>query len=53
MILPRASDIYTTFTFLSGSGWANGKVGPTYYICYGSLVFILSYWLQVTRRPTI
>ena len=41
-----AGEIYTTFTFLGGSGWAYGKGAPTYYIlCYGSLAFILSYWL--------
>jgi SSS family solute:Na+ symporter len=39
-------EIYTTFTFLGGSGWAYGKGAPTYYIlCYGSLAYILSYWL--------
>jgi SSS family solute:Na+ symporter len=41
-----AGEIYTTFTFLGGSGWAYGKGAPTYYIlAYGSLAFILSYWL--------
>ncbi len=41
-----AGEIYTTFTFLGGSGWAYGKGAPTYYIlCYGRLAFILSYWL--------
>ena len=41
-----AGEIYTTFTFLGGSGWAYGKGGPTYYIfCYGSLAYIISYWL--------
>ena len=46
VFLLLAGEIYTTFTFLGGSGWAYGKGGPTYYIlCYGSLAFILSYWL--------
>ena len=46
VFLLSAGEIYTTFTFLGGSGWAYGKGGPTYYIlCYGSLAFILSYWL--------
>lgn len=46
VFLLMAGEIYTTFTFLGGSGWAYGKGGPTYYIlCYGSLAYILSYWL--------
>jgi len=46
VFLLLAGEIYTTFTFLGGSGWAYGKGGPAYYIlCYGSLAFILSYWL--------
>jgi SSS family solute:Na+ symporter len=46
VFLLMAGEIYTTFTFLGGSGWAYGKGAPTYYIlCYGSLAFILSYWL--------
>ena len=46
VFLLLAGEIYTTFTFLGGSGWAYGKGGPTYYIlCYGSLAYILSYWL--------
>ena len=41
-----AGEIYTTFTFLGGSGWAYGRGAPTYYIlAYGSLAYILSYWL--------
>ena len=46
VFLLMAGEIYTTFTFLGSSGWAYGKGGPTYYIlCYGSLAFILSYWM--------
>ncbi|WP_088228105.1 sodium:solute symporter [Desulfosporosinus sp. FKB] len=41
-----AGEIYTTFTFLGGSGWAYGKGGPTFYIlCYGTLAYVISYWM--------
>ncbi|MDE5053110.1 sodium:solute symporter [Niallia taxi] len=41
-----AGEIYTTFTFLGGSGWAYSKGGPTYYIIsYGALAYIMSYFL--------
>jgi SSS family solute:Na+ symporter len=41
-----AGEIYTTFTFLGGSGYAYGHGGPTYYIlAYGCLAYILSYWM--------
>lgn len=46
VFLLMAGEIYTTFTFLGGSGWAYGKGGPTYYItAYGALAYIMSYWL--------
>ncbi|MBV7504607.1 sodium:solute symporter [Bacillus sp. sid0103] len=46
VFLLMAGEIYTTFTFLGGSGWAYGKGGPTYYILgYGCLAYIMSYWL--------
>jgi SSS family solute:Na+ symporter len=46
VFLLMAGEIYTTFTFLGGSGWAYGKGGPTYYIMgYGGLAYIISYWL--------
>jgi SSS family solute:Na+ symporter len=46
VFLLMAGEIYTTFTFLGGSGWAYGKGGPAFYIlCYGSLAFVMSYWL--------
>ncbi|MEO7039576.1 MAG: sodium:solute symporter family protein, partial [Candidatus Elarobacter sp.] len=41
-----AGEIYTTFTFLGGSGYAYGKGAPAYYIlCYGCLAYVISYWL--------
>jgi len=46
VFLLMAGEIYTTFTFLGGSGYAYGKGGPALYILgYGALAFILSYWL--------
>ncbi|TCP27810.1 SSS family solute:Na+ symporter [Scopulibacillus darangshiensis] len=46
VFLLMAGEIYTTFTFLGGSGWAYGKGGPTFYIIgYGCLAYIMSYWL--------
>jgi SSS family solute:Na+ symporter len=46
VFLLTAGEIYTTFTFLGGSGYAYGKGAPAYYIlAYGSLAYILSYWL--------
>lgn len=41
-----AGEIYTTFTFLGGSGFAYGHGGPAFYILsYGCLAYVLSYWL--------
>lgn len=41
-----AGEIYTTFTFLGGSGWAYGRGAPAFYIlCYGSVAYALSYLL--------
>lgn len=46
VFLLMAGEIYTTFTFLGGSGFAYGKGAPVYYIlCYGTLAYILSYWM--------
>ena len=46
VFLLMAGEIYTTFTFLGGSGYAYGHGGPALYIlCYGCLAYILSYWL--------
>ena len=46
VFLLMAGEIYTTFTFLSGSGWAYGKGGPAYYIlCYSTLAYVMSYWM--------
>ena len=40
-----AGEIYTTFTFLGGSGWAYSKGAPTFYILgYGALAYLLSYF---------
>ena len=46
VFLLMAGEIYTTFTFLGGSGFAYGRGGPAYYIlCYGTLAYVLSYFL--------
>jgi solute:Na+ symporter, SSS family len=46
VFLLLAGEIYTTFTFLGGSGYAYGKGAPTYYIlAYGALAYVISYWM--------
>ena len=46
VFLLMAGEIYTTFTFLGGSGYAYGHGGPALYIlAYGCLAYILSYWM--------
>ena len=46
VFLLMAGEIYTTFTFLGGSGWAYGKGGPALYIlCYGAVAYTLSYFM--------
>jgi SSS family solute:Na+ symporter len=46
VFLLMAGEIYTTFTFLGGSGWAYGRGAPAYYIlCYGTVAYALSYFL--------
>jgi SSS family solute:Na+ symporter len=46
VFLLMAGEIYTTFTFLGGSGFAYGKGAPVYYIlAYGTLAYVLSYWM--------
>ncbi|HEX2941672.1 MAG TPA: sodium:solute symporter family protein, partial [Rhodopila sp.] len=41
-----AGEIYTTFTFLGGSGFSYGHGAPAFYILsYGCLAYILSYWM--------
>ena len=41
-----AGEIYTTFTFLGGSGWAYGRGAPAFYIlCYGAIAYCISYFL--------
>jgi SSS family solute:Na+ symporter len=46
VFLLLAGEIYTTFTFLGGSGYAYGKGAPAYYIlAYGTLAYVISYWM--------
>jgi solute:Na+ symporter, SSS family len=46
VFLLMAGEIYTTFTFLGGSGFAYGRGGPVYYIlCYGTLAYVMSYFV--------
>lgn len=46
VFLLLAGEIYTTFTFLGGSGWAYGRGAPAFYIiAYGTIAYIMSYWL--------
>jgi len=46
VFLLMAGEIYTTFTFLGGSGWAYGKGGPAFYILsYGALAYLMSYFM--------
>ncbi|MFI5257263.1 MAG: sodium:solute symporter [Gemmatimonadales bacterium] len=46
VFLLMAGEIYTTFTFLGGSGWAYGRGAPAMYIlCYLTLAYSLSYFL--------
>jgi solute:Na+ symporter, SSS family len=41
-----AGEIYTTFTFLGGSGFAYGHGAAAYYIlAYGCLAYVISYWM--------
>ena len=41
-----AGEIYTTFTFLGGSGFAYGHGAPSFYILsYGCLAYVISYWM--------
>ena len=46
VFLLMAGEIYTTFTFLGGSGWAYGRGAPAFYIlAYGALAYAISYFL--------
>ena len=46
VFLLMAGEVYTTFTFLGGSGWAYGKGAPAFYIlCYGTIAYTVSYFL--------
>ena len=55
VFLLLAGEIYTTFTFLGGSGWAYGRGAPAFYIItYGTIAYIMSYWLlpAIWRRAS-
>jgi SSS family solute:Na+ symporter len=55
VFLLLAGEVYTTFTFLGASGWAYGRGAPAFYIiAYGSVAYIMSYWLlpAIWRRAT-
>jgi solute:Na+ symporter, SSS family len=46
VFLLLAGEIYTTFTFLGGSGWAYGRGAPSYFlIAYNGVAYVLAYWL--------
>jgi len=46
VFLLMAGEIYTTFSFLGGSGWAYGKGAPALYVLiYITLSYVVSYWL--------
>ena len=46
VFLLLAGEIYTTFTFLGGSGFAYGVGGPAAYIlAYGAIAYVLSYFI--------
>ena len=46
VFLLTAGEVYTTFTFLGGSGWAYGRGAPAFYIlCYGAIAYTLSYFI--------
>lgn len=46
VFLLLAGELYTTFTFLGGSGWAYGRGAPAFYIvAYGAVAYVMSYWL--------
>jgi solute:Na+ symporter, SSS family len=46
VFLLMAGEIYTTFSFLGGSGWAYGKGAPALYVLiYITLSYVASYWL--------
>jgi solute:Na+ symporter, SSS family len=46
VFLLLAGEIYTTFAFLGGSGWAYGQGGAALYVlAYSPLAYVVSYWL--------
>ncbi|KZR58926.1 sodium:solute symporter family protein [Pseudobacillus badius] len=41
-----AGEVYTTFTFLGGSGWAYSKGAAAFYVpAYICLAYVISYWI--------
>lgn len=47
VFLLMAGEIYTTFTFLGGSGLAYSKGAPVYYILvYSSVAYVISYFIS-------
>ena len=53
VFLLMAGEIYSTFTFLGGAGFAYGSGGPAYYILgYGTLAYVLSYYLLPQAKAT-
>src|SRR6476660_4401908 len=41
-----AGEVYTTFTFLGGSGWAYTNGAAAFYVpAYICLAYVLSYWI--------
>ena len=60
VFLLMAGEIYTTFTFLGGSGWAYGKGAPAFYIVWYMIVaYTMSYfllplvWLYAKDQPLV
>ena len=46
VFLLMAGELYTTTTFLGGSGFAYGKGAAVYYtLAYGTLAYMMSYWM--------
>jgi SSS family solute:Na+ symporter len=46
IFLLMAGEVYTTFTFLGGSGWAYGKGAPAFYILgYMLIAYVMSYFM--------
>ncbi len=55
VFLLMAGEIYTTFTFLGGSGWAYGKGGPAFTssrTAVWPISFLIGYFRQFDVRET-